>query len=133
MVGDTVPISRAKGIFEKGSESTYTEEIFKINRIILRADTQIAMIVNTAFPSFEYLRPAIPQKKNGVHCGYFAIAYAFATGRVLKKVNFDVDRIRDHGEDCLRNRKLVPFPGLSEEVLEMNAEQKLTTQVHCSC
>jgi len=98
-------------------------------------ETQIAMIVNTSFPSFEYLRPSIPQQTNGVDCGYLAIAYAFeyATGRVLKKINFDVHRIRDHWEDCLRNRKVVQFPRLSEEVLDVTAEQRLTTQVHCSC
>ena len=62
----------------------------------------------------EFIASVLPvQKQTDEHnCGSFAIAFAteILDGKSPMEAHFDVERLRGHLINCLKNKVLIPFP-----------------------
>ena len=80
------------------------------------------------------------QQPNGVDCGVFAIAFAtaLAFGDDPTKKRFDVKKMRRHLRDCLKVKRMSPFPEIAgAEVGSVKAdvckEIKCVFELFCIC
>ena len=80
---------------------------------------------------------SVQQQTSNVDCGVFAIAFAtaLAFGQDPSKLRFDVPKMRSHLVECLKLKKMSPFPemkpGCSDIVL--SKRKFYTIELFCSC
>ena len=98
---------------------------------------QLASFMCIQSAEMKVIMKSVQQQTSHVDCGVFAIAFAtaLAFGQDPSKLRFDVPKMRSHLVECLKLKKMSPFPemkpGCSDIVL--SKRKFYTIELFCSC
>ena len=98
---------------------------------------QLASFMCIQSAEMKVIMKSVQQQTSHVDCGVFAIAFAtaLAFGQDPSKLRFDVPKMRQHLVECLKLKKMSPFPemkpGCSDVVL--SKRKFYTVELFCSC
>ena len=98
---------------------------------------QLASFLCIQSAEMKIIMKSVQQQTSHVDCGVFAIAFAtaLAFGQDPSKLRFDVPKMRPHLVECLKLKKMSPFPemkpGCSDIVL--SKRKFYTVELFCSC
>ena len=98
---------------------------------------QLASFMCIQSAEMKVIMKSVQQQTSHVDCGVFAIAFAtaLAFGQDPSKFRFDVLKMRPHLVECLKLKKMSPFPemkpGCSDIVL--SRRKFYTVELFCSC
>ena len=98
---------------------------------------QLASFMCIQSAEMKIIMKSVQQQTSHVDCGVFAIAFAtaLAFGQDPSKLRFDVPKMRQHLVECLKSKKMSPFPemkpGSSDVVL--SKRKFYTVELFCSC
>ena len=98
---------------------------------------QLAAFMCIQSSEMKIIMKSVQQQTSNVDCGVFAIAFAtaLAFGQDPSKLRFDVPKMRQHLVECLKSKKMSPFPemkpGSSDIVL--SKRKFYTVELFCSC
>lgn len=117
------------------SDRVYLFDSLFHSEIHVEVQNQIASIMNTSDRAIEVYIPSTQQQNNSVDCALYCIGNAieFAANRKILHTTFKVIQMREHWQQCILSRKLVPFPSTAQE--EQSDESMLVQdiEVHCCC
>lgn len=94
----------------------------------------MSALLKTKNPTFNYIIMPCQRQTGSVDCGIFAIAMAtgLVHGRDPSTSEYDQDRLRHHLRNCLKERKLNPFPSVSYE-RSACSRRFASVSVYCTC
>ncbi|XP_028410162.1 uncharacterized protein LOC114532775 [Dendronephthya gigantea] len=97
---------------------------------------QLASFMCIQNAEMKIIMKSVQQQTSHVDCGVFAIAFAtaLALGQDPSKLRYDVPKMRPHLVECLKLKKMSPFPEMkpgSEIVL--SKRKFYTVELFCSC
>ncbi|XP_028409955.1 uncharacterized protein LOC114532611 [Dendronephthya gigantea] len=97
---------------------------------------QLASFMCIQSAEMKIIMKSVQQQTSHVDCGVFAIAFAtaLALGQDPSKLRYDVPKMRPHLVECLKLKKMSPFPEMkpgSEIVL--SKRKFYTVELFCSC
>lgn len=99
---------------------------------------QLASFMCIQSSEMKIIMKSVQQQITHVDCGVFAIAFAtaLAFGMDPSKLRFDVSKMRPHLVECLKLKKMSPFPemkpGASSDLV-LSKRKFYTVELFCSC
>ncbi len=96
---------------------------------------QLAAIVYEQDPEIRVEIEPVQKQTNSTDCGVYAIAFATSLlyGHDPADVNYDVEKLRYHLFECLRDERLTPFPERTGSNVGRIKRRHVWVPLTCSC
>ena len=114
-------------IFDSLKKQTLSDKVYQ----------QIARLANCKDKSLRLVNASVQQQTNTINCGLFALAFVvdILNKKCPRTSMYDEGMMRSHLLSCLQNKKIVPFPQLSEKRRGVKRCKETITmeEIFCIC
>ena len=91
-------------------------------------EQQIISVFGTKSKELQIKVPVVQKQTNKCDCGLYAIAWAYhlALGEKPEEMTLESKKLRPHFIDCLKNKKMVPFPNSARRMQQRTRHKVIT-------